>query len=259
MDIYKKIVELQDKQIPSALVTVLRTKGSVPREAGSKMIVLESGQIIGTIGGSSVEARVIDEAVAAIQSQKISIVNHDLFDEEEKDTGMVCGGTMEFLIEPLNPGEKLYVFGGGHVALPVVQIASKVGFNITVIDERSEFASAERFPEAKNCIQALPGQFADDLELTEQDYVVIVTQGHKDDYSVLKGLIKKQYCYLGLIGSKVKRKEVFDKLRSNDGVSEEQLKKVHCPIGIDIGSETPEEIAVSIVAELIKIRRTVSK
>lgn len=256
MNIYKKIVELQDKQIPAALVTVLRTKGSVPRDAGSKMIVLESGQIYGTIGGSTVEARVIDEARVAIQSQNITIVKHDLFDEQGKDTGMVCGGTMEFLIEPLAVGEKLYVFGGGHVALPVVQMASKVGFNITVIDDRPEFANAERFPEAGNCVQASPGPYAEQLELTERDYVVIVTPGHKNDYAVLKGIIKKPYRYLGLIGSKVKRKEIYEKLQKNDGISQAELKKVHCPIGIEIGSETPEEIAVSIVAELIKVRRT---
>ena len=257
MDIYKKIVELQNNRIPSALVTVLRTKGSVPREAGSKMIVLESGQIFGTIGGSLVEAMVINEAVAAIQSQKISIVNHDLHDEEGKDTGMVCGGTMEFLIEPLAVGEKLYVFGGGHVALPVVQIAAKVGFSVTVIDDRSEFAAAERFPEASRCVQAQPSRYAEELELSDKDYVVIVTPGHKNDYSVLLGVIKKPCRYLGLIGSKVKRKEIYEKLKSQDGVTDAELKKVHCPIGLEIGSETPEEIAVSIVAELIKTRRDV--
>ncbi|MEJ2545063.1 MAG: XdhC family protein, partial [Calditrichaceae bacterium] len=144
MNIYKKIVELQENQTPFALVTVLSTKGSVPREPGAKMIVMQSGKIYGTIGGSSVEARVIDEAINAIQSQKIIIVKHDLFDEEEKDTGMVCGGMMEFLIEPLALGEKLYVFGGGHVALPLVQLAAKVGFSIIVIDDRNEFVSAER-------------------------------------------------------------------------------------------------------------------
>ena len=255
MNIYKKIVELQENQIPSALVTVLRTKGSVPREAGSKMIVLESGQIFGTIGGSSVEARVINEAVDAIKSQEICIVNHDLF-EEEKDTGMVCGGTMEFLIEPLAMGEKLYVFGGGHVALPVVQMAAKVGFSVTVIDDRSEFAAAERFPEAINCVQAQPGRYAEELNLTDKDYVVIVTPGHKDDYAVLRGVIKKSCRYLGMIGSKVKRNEIYEKLKSKDSVTEDQLKKVHCPIGLEIGSETPEEIAVSIVAELIKIKRS---
>ena len=256
MNIYEKIVELQQKQTPFALVTVLSTKGSVPREAGSKMIVLETGQIFGTIGGSSVEARVIKEAMSAIQSQKIAIVKHDLFDQEEKDTGMVCGGAMEFLIEPLAVGEKLFVFGGGHVAVPVVQLAAKVGFSVTVIDDRSAFAAADRFPEANKCIQAQPGKYAEELEITEKDYVVIVTPGHKDDYAVLRGVIKKPIKYLGMIGSKVKRNEIYEKLKTNDSVTEKELKKVHCPIGLEIGSETPEEIAVSIVAELIKIRRS---
>lgn len=256
MNIYQKIVELQEKQIPSALVTVLNTKGSVPRETGSKMIVLESGKIFGTIGGSSVEARVIKEAIAAIQSQKICIVKHDLYDQEEKDTGMVCGGTMEFFIEPLSMGEKLYVFGGGHVALPVVRLAAKVGFSVTVIDDRSEFSATERFPEASNCVQTQPGKFAEELVLTYKDYVVIVTPGHKDDYAVLRGVIKKPSKYLGMIGSNVKRNKIYEKLKKNDGITGDDLNKVHCPIGLEIGSETPEEIAVSIVAELIKARHS---
>ena len=196
MNIYQKIVELQEKQIPFAVVTVINTRGSVPREPGAKMIVQETGQIFGTIGGSSVEARVIDEAITAIQSQKICIVKHDLFDEEEKDTGMVCGGTMKFLIEPLTLGDKLYVFGGGHVALPVVQFAAKVGFSVTVIDDRSEFSDGDRFPEARNCVQAQPAQYAAELDLTDKDFVVIVTPGHKDDYAVLREVIKKPYKYL---------------------------------------------------------------
>ncbi|MEJ2055734.1 MAG: XdhC/CoxI family protein [Calditrichaceae bacterium] len=259
MDIYKKVIDLIDKQIPSAIVTVIRTKGSVPRESGAKMIVTESGQIYGTIGGSSVEARVIEEALEAIHLQKTQIVQHDLFDEEEKDTGMVCGGNMEFLIEPLVEGERLYVFGGGHVALPVVQMAAKVGFSVTVIDDRAEFINADRFPEARNCVQANPGRFAEELELTNQDYVVIVTPGHKDDYSVLKGVIKKPHKYIGMIGSKIKRDEIYEKLKSLDGVNDSELQHIHCPIGLDIGSETPEEIAVSIISELIKVRRLSGK
>jgi len=156
----------------------------------------------------------------------------------------------------LTVGEKLFVFGGGHVALPLVQLATKVGFSVTVIDDRSEFAATERFPEANKCIQAQPGKYAEELEITEKDYVVIVTPGHKDDYAVLRGVIKKPAKYLGMIGSKVKRNEIYEKLKTNDSVTEKELKKVHCPIGLEIGSETPEEIAVSIVAELIKIRRS---
>jgi xanthine dehydrogenase accessory factor len=255
MDIYKKIDELRKSNTPAALVTVVRTKGSVPREAGAKMIVLSDKKIYGTIGGSSVEGLIIDEAVTAIKSNKPVMVSHDLNDEEAKDTGMVCGGNMDFFIEPLNQMEHLYVFGGGHVALPLVQMAAKIGFDVLVIDDRAEFASKERFPESSDCYVTDPGIFSSDLETTDRDYIVIVTRGHKDDYAVLKGVIKKPFRYLGMIGSKVKKKEIYTKLKENDDVTEAMLEKVHCPIGLPIGAETPEEIAVSILAELVQERR----
>ena len=258
MDIFQKIVELQNSRTPAALVTVIRTKGAVPREPGSRMIVLESGKIFGTIGGSSVEGLVIQEAIETLRKGVPRVVEHDLFDEEGKDTGMVCGGQMEFFIEPLGRKEKLYIFGGGHVALPLAQMAHQVGFSLTVIDDRAEFASAERFPEAEECVVQAPEPFAAQLSLTGDDYVVIVTRGHKDDYGVLRHLIQKPFRYLGMIGSKVKRNEIYDKLQKQDGIAAELLEKVHCPIGLAIGSETPEEIAISIIAELIQVRRSIS-
>ncbi|MCW4038206.1 MAG: XdhC family protein [Candidatus Bathyarchaeota archaeon] len=256
MSVFQKIEELRQKNIPAALVTVIKTSGSVPREVGAKMIVQFDGQIHGTIGGSSVEALVIKEAQDAIKAGRPQTVTHTLSDEAHTDTGMVCGGTMDFFIEPIQIPERVYIFGGGHVGFQVASLTKKVGFDYVVVDDRAEFASTERFPDASNLIVADPGTVAENLTVTTNDYIIIVTPAHKDDYNVLKGVIQKPARYIGMIGSSTKRKQIYQKLRTTDGIPDDLLNKIHSPIGINIGSETPEEIAVSIVAELIQVRRS---
>jgi xanthine dehydrogenase accessory factor len=256
LSIFSKIEELRQKNIPIALVTVVKTEGSVPREVGAKMIVQVDGTIHGTIGGSKVEALVIKEACDVIKSGRAKIVSHDLFDEKQ-DTEMICGGTMTFFIDPIDVLKRVYIFGGGHVGLQVAFFAKKVGFEYVVIDDRAEFASRERFPDASNLVVDDPGIVAKELKITDNDYVVIVTRGHKDDYSVLRGVLGKPARYIGMISSKTKRDQIFSKLRTENAVSDDLLNTVHSPIGIAIGAETPEEIAVSIVAELIKVRRSI--
>ncbi len=258
MNIFQKIEELRQKNIPAALVTVIKTSGSVPRKVGAKMIVQFDGQIHDTIGGSSVEALVIKEAQETIESGQAQIVSHDLFDEDKLDTGMICGGTMKFFIDPIVIPERLYIFGGGHVGFQVASLAKKVGFEYVIVDDRAEFASTERFPDALNLVVDDPGAVAKNLDVTNNDYIVIVTRGHKDDYNVLRVIIKKPARYIGMIASKTKQKQIFGKLRRRDNISDHQLSKIHSPIGIDIGAETPEEIAVSIIAELIKVKRSIA-
>jgi xanthine dehydrogenase accessory factor len=258
MEIYKQIIDLKAKRKAAALVTVIKVKGSTPRDTGSKMIVLKDGTIFGTIGGSAVEALIIEEAKKCITSGKIMRVSHNLFDLEETDTGMLCGGTMEFFIEPLVLAPRLYIFGGGHVAQTLAKLAYEVGFDYVLIDDREEFANKERFPEATEIMVNEAGKQAANMEFEESDFVAIVTRGHKHDYETLKGVIRKNVRYLGLIGSNVKRNQLFKKLME-EGITDEQLARVHSPIGLDIEAETPQEIAVSIVAELIKIKNTNSK
>ena len=137
-------------------------------------------------------------------------------------------------------------------------LVKKVGFEYIIVDDRVEFASAERFPDALKLVVDDPGAVAKNLEVTNKDYIVIVTRGHKDDYNVLRSIIEKPVRYIGMIASKKKRNQIFGKLRMVDNISDGQLNKIHSPIGIDIGSKTPEEIAVSIVAELIKVRRNIT-
>jgi len=254
LSIFNKIEELRQGGVPVALVTIIETQGSVPRDVGAKMLVQFDGTSHGTIGGSSVEAIVIKEAQEAIKSGRAQIVTHDLLDEEE-DTGMVCGGTMSLFIDPLAVLERVYIFGGGHVGLYVAFFVKKVGFEYVVIDDRAEFASRERFPDAVRLVVDDPGIVANELEVTTNDYIIIVTRGHKNDYAVLRGVLSKPARYIGMIGSQTKRTQIFERLQTNDGVSDALLSKVHSPIGIAINAETPEEIAVSIVAELIKVRR----
>ncbi len=255
MDIYQKITELRSSGKSVALVTVIKTSGSVPRDAGSKMIVLGDGKIEGTIGGSSVEALVIKDALQVIKNNKPRTVTYDLHDADEKSTGMVCGGTMEFFIEPLAAQVKLYIFGGGHIGYHLARFARSTGFEYIVIDDREAFASNERFPDSKDLMVGDPGTIAGSIPIAANDYVVIVTRGHKDDYQVLRRVINAPARYIGMIASKTKRNEIFAKLKNDDRVSEVLLKKVFSPVGLDIGAETPEEIAVSILAEMIKVRR----
>ena len=216
MNIFHIIEELRQKNIPTALVTVIKTSGSVPREVGAKMIVQFDGQIHGTIGGSSVEALVIKEAQDVIKDGRPQTVKHNLSDEAHHDTGMVCGGIMEFFIEPIQISERVYIFGGGHVGFQVASLAKKVGFDYIVVDDRAEFASAERFPDASNLVVADPGTVAENLAVTTNDYIVIVTPAHKDDYNVLRGVIRKPARYIGMIGSSTKRKQINQKLRTTD-------------------------------------------
>jgi xanthine dehydrogenase accessory factor len=256
-DIFTEITRLKQAQIPAALVTVVGTRGSVPRETGAKMIVMGDGDIIGTVGGSEVEQRAITEAQEAIRDGNPRKIVYTLHEDEKKgdktSTGMICGGEMEIYIEPINVTPTLYLFGGGHVNKPTARIASMCGFGVVAIDPRKEMANSDRFPDADEILNEDFGIASSKIETKGTEYIVIATPGHSADYDVLKNLLGKPFRYLGLISSKKKRSTFFDRLRK-DGFNEEQIGKIHAPIGIDINSETPEEIAVSIVAELIKIR-----
>jgi xanthine dehydrogenase accessory factor len=255
LDIYDQLNQLREKKIPSALVTVIATKGSTPRDTGAKMIVCVDGKVYGTIGGSAVEAMVIEEAQECLKTNTPKKVWHDLDDREKTDTGMICGGKMEFFIEPLNPISHLYIFGGGHVALPLARFASMIGFSYSIIEDRPEFAIAERFPDARELILTIPDEINEKVDLSETDYVAIVTRSHELDYQALKQVLNHSVKYIGLIASKVKKKQVFEQLKK-EGFTDKIIHQIHSPIGLDINAQTPEEIAISIVAELIKVKNT---
>jgi xanthine dehydrogenase accessory factor len=254
-DIYQEIVRIKEEGLEAALVTIVSASGSTPREEGAKMLVKPDGTIAGTIGGGSLEAQVIEEAVAVIKQGKPKHIHFTLSDKEAGEVGMICGGDVELFIEPILTSPTMYIFGGGHISLPLAQMAKLLGFKIAIIDDRPDFASAERFPEAETIVADDFSKAFSRLKIDKTSYIVIVTRGHQHDELVLNWAVGTPAKYIGMIGSKTKVKTIFNHLLAK-GVSQEKLDSVHSPIGLEIGAQTPEEIAVSILAEIIQVKRS---
>ncbi|HTU35767.1 MAG TPA: XdhC/CoxI family protein [Candidatus Acidoferrum sp.] len=236
-----------------ALATIVHTNGSIPSYESSRMLVRDDGSIAGTIGGGCVEAEVWAAAKEVIDAEQPRKMTFNLNHDADYDAGLICGGTLEVFVEPILPQPTLYIFGGGHISLAVSRIASEAGFSIVVIDDRESFANLERFPMASE----IHASFADSFEKihpNSSSYLLIVTRGHKDDMRVLAWAINTDARYIGMIGSKRKVLSVYKALE-REGFAPEKFENVHAPVGLDIGALSPEEIAVSIVAELIAVRR----
>jgi len=327
----------------AALATIISHQGSTPRTAGTHMVVSRDGKGHGSIGGGTLEARVLEVAGEVLSGRSSRIISFDLSYEGVAPSAMICGGRVEVLldlvipstdnvavfkrwrqaqaesedclfvtviidgegdieridhsliladgtvhgcfplsssalqevatlgrtpgpilvrklenstvvVEPARRPKTLHLFGAGHVARPTAHMASLVGFRVEVMDDRDEFANAGRFPDA-DAIRVLPGfdRAVSDVAVDGDSFVVIVTRGHEHDKTVLAQILKTKACYVGMIGSRRKREAIYRALLT-EGFTDEDLRRVHCPIGLEIGAETPEEIAVSIVAELIRHR-----
>jgi xanthine dehydrogenase accessory factor len=244
-----------DKGETVALVTVVETNGSTPRELGAKMIVNKDGLIAGTIGGGITEGKVIEEVKQALKEGMGKLLTYRLTKEQAAlDEGAICGGEMKVFIDILQPKEEVLIFGAGHIAVCVSKLAKMVGFKVTIIDDRKEFANQDRFPEADEIIVDKTEETLVHLNITPSTYIIILTRGHLKDEEVLSSVIRSGAAYIGMIGSRKKNATVFQHLIKK-GIFQELLNKVHAPIGIDIGAQTPEEIAVSIIAEIIQARR----
>jgi xanthine dehydrogenase accessory factor len=254
MNIYEEIVKLQRSGSSGAVATIVNSRGSIPSFQTAKMLIRDDGSIAGTIGGGCVEAEVWQAAREVIASEKPRTLSFDLNQDPKYDTGLVCGGTLEIFIEPVLPVPLLYIFGAGHVAIELFKTARNAGFECIVIDDRQAYANAERFPGAQ---QIVAEDFDDALhEITpcESSYIAIATRGHRDDMRVLRWAVQTPARYVGMVGSKRKAITVFREL-SREGLKSEMFDRVHSPVGLDIGAVTPAEIAVSIVAEMIAVRR----
>lgn len=252
-NIYEEIVDLQSRGECAALATIISTSGSTPREAGSKMLVRQDGSIVGTVGGSVLEGRVQEVAKTVMREGKPKILDFDLTGQAAD--GMICGGVAKVFIEPIVALATLYIFGGGHISFSLARIGKMVGFRVVVIDDRQEYANPERFPDADETIaDDFPRVFSR-LAVHNFSYIVIVTRGHAYDQTVLEWALNTDAHYIGMIGSRKKIRKLYDNLKAQ-GTSEESLAQVHAPIGLDIKAETPEEIAVSIIAEIIQVRRS---
>jgi len=251
----KEALERISKGETVALATIVETKGSTPREVGAKMLVGKDGLIVGTIGGGITEAKVIEEVKQSLKEGKGKLITYHLTKEQAAlDEGAICGGDMKIFIDVLQPKEEVLIFGAGHIAICVSRLAKMVGFKVTVVDSRREFANQDRFPDADEIIAEDTEKALTYLRITPSTYIIVLTRGHLKDEEVLGSVIKSGAAYIGMIGSRKKNSTVFQHLEEQ-GISAQELKEVHAPIGVDIGAQTPEEIAVSIMAEIIQVRK----
>jgi xanthine dehydrogenase accessory factor len=254
VDLFEEIVRMRRAGQRAALATIVHTNGSIPSYESSRMLVREDGSIVGTIGGGCVEAEVWAAAKDVMQKESPRKMVFNLNNEASYDNGLICGGTLEVFVEPILPQPMLYLFGGGHVSMAVAKAASAAGFGIAVVDDRESFANKERFPMAQEIYASYEDAF-ERIHPNASSYLVIVTRGHKEDMRVLGWAVRTDARYLGMIGSKRKVLSVYKAL-GNDGYKPEEFDHVYAPMGLEIGALSPEEIAVSIAAELVAVRRS---
>ena len=250
--IFQALVELEKNNQPAALCTVTKSEGSTPRHVGSKMLVYSDGKFIGTVGGGDLEHRVLDEAWMAISDGKPRYLHYNMADPSRGDPG-VCGGQVEVFVEPILPAPTLVVIGAGHVGKAVVHLAKWLGFRVAVSDDRVEFCNPDVTPGADEYYPVEMGKLAEQLKITKRTYLVVTSRGSSVDALGLPSLLESEAAYIGVIGSK-RRWATTVKALKEKGVSEDLISKVHSPMGLELQAETPEEIAVSIMAEVLLIR-----
>ncbi len=251
--ISQALVEVLQNNKPAAVATVVRTRGASPREAGAKMLVYPDGSIVGSVGGGEMELRVIKSAQDALRDGKPRYLDMNLSNEGHGDP-MICGGEMEIFIEPIALAPTLVLVGAGHIGAAVAQQAKLLGFRVVVLDDRPEFVTPENFPHADERIAGDVVREIEKLEITPQTYIVFVTRAHTLDAALLGAVVERDAAYIGMLGSE-RRVLTVKNLLKQKGVSEAALKRIHAPIGIEINAETPQEIAVSIMAEIIQVKR----
>lgn len=300
----KKILEiisvLDDEMV---LVTIIDTKGSAPRHAGSKMIVTRNGIIEGTVGGGSGEYESMLKAKEILESKKNSVMDITRLGDDPKDSLMICGGINKLMLQYIDektkavfietlelnnnghsvklrsdltsgeisivdinenesdgyfydiiaPMNNLLILGGGYVGYAIYELAEILGFEVTVFDDRPEFVTKDRFPKAICLESGVFSSLIEKYKFNKHTYITVVTRGHLQDAECVKGVIKKEHKYIGLIGSKRKISLILEDMKES-GYTKEEIDKINAPIGLDIGAETPEEIAISIMAEIIGVK-----
>ena len=255
-DVLEAVLQAEASGEPAAMVTVVATEGSTPQKAGARMLVFGDGRIVGTIGGGCLEAEMSWRAREAIGGRRPRLVSYDLTADQAGEDGLVCGGRMQVFIEPIEGTPVLCLFGAGHVAQPLARMAKACGFRVELADDRVKFANAERFPEADAIVVDDFVAAAGRMTLGPNSYAIVVTRGHKGDGEALQAVLGHGLRFVGLLGSRPKVVHIFAALEEK-GVSREELARVHAPLGLEIGAQTPDEIAVSILAEMIAVRRGV--
>jgi len=255
MDILQLATDLIQHNTPCVLCTVVRTSGSVPRHAGAKMLVGADGTMLaGTVGGGEMESRIIEQAKQALTDGKARLQSYQLANPQAGDPG-VCGGEVEVFIEPLLTSPTLVIIGAGHVGRALTHLAKWSGFHVVVADDRTEFCNATACPGADEYLPGPLHETIGKLSLNPQTYVAMVTRGYPLDVELLPLLLQTPTGYIGVIGSQ-RRWLTAAKVLREQGISETDLACIHAPIGLKIGAETPEEIAISILAQIIQARQT---
>lgn len=254
MDIYEELVRLRRLGQKCALATIVQVNGSIPSFESAKMLVREDGSFVGTIGGGCVEAEVWNTAREVMEAEKPKHLNFTLGQDAAEDSGLICGGQLTVFVEPVVPQPKLLIFGAGHISKAISKIATIAGFGTIIIDNRAQFASRDRFPEADELHADEYEEVFPKLTVNSTSYIVIVTRGHRDDMRVLRWAVTTQPRYIAMIGSRRKTIAVVKELE-RQGLPREAFERLFAPMGLEIGAITPEEIAVSVVAEMIAVRR----
>jgi len=250
--IYQALTEIEKNNGAAALCTVVKSEGSTPRHVGSKMLVYPDGNFIGTVGGGDLEHRVLDEAWMAVAEGKPRLLSYNMSDPSRGDPG-VCGGQVEVFVEPILPAPLVVVIGGGHVGKAVVHLAKWLGFRVAVSDDRVEFCNPDTVPGADAYYAVPMEKLAEQLKVTRQTWLVVTSRGSSVDAAGLPGLLDSPAAYIGVIGSKRRWATTVKALKAK-GVPEEKIARVHSPMGLELNAETPEEIAVSIMAEILMIK-----
>ena len=252
MSLFQALAELEQKHQSAALCTVIKTSGSTPRHSTSKMLVFPNGHILGTVGGGELENRVVKEAMDSLQDGKPRNLTYTMADPARGDPGL-CGGQVEVFVEPILPSPMLVVIGGGHVGKAVAHLSKWLGFRVAVSDDRTEFCTREANPDADEFYPVPLAELPLNLAITPQTFLVLTTRGSSVDVAGLPALLETQAGYIGVIGSRKRWKTTVKEL-NQQGISDETLKRVRSPIGLGIAAETPEEIAVSILAEILMLK-----
>ncbi|MBI3762951.1 MAG: XdhC family protein, partial [Chloroflexi bacterium] len=250
--IYHALRELEASGQPGALATIIRARGSVPRHEGSKMLIYADGRILGTIGGGEMESRVMAEAKQAIADGRPRIMTYSLADPKSGDPG-VCGGEVEIFVEPIVDTPTVIIFGAGHVGRAIAHLAKWLGFRVVVADDRAEYANEDWAPGADQYLAVSLSDIPQHMTIGPNTYIVLPTRNVMVDVNGLPPLLDTPAAYIGVIGSRRRWATAAAQLEAR-GVSKEKLARVHSPMGLELNAETPEEIAVSIVAEIIMIR-----
>ena len=254
MDVYDELIRLRKLGQKCAIATIVQVRGSIPSFESAKLLVREDGSMIGTIGGGCVEAEVWNAAREVMETEKSKHMSFNLGQDAAYDNGLICGGQLDVFVEPVIPSPSAIIFGAGHISKSLCKVASLAGFAATIVDNRETFANRERFPEADEIFAEEYEEVFPKLIVHDSTYLIIVTRGHRDDMRVLRWAAATPARYVAMIGSKRKVISVVKELEK-EGLSRDQLSRIYAPMGLEIGAISPEEIAISVAAEMIAVRR----